>query len=558
MSIDGRALEQVESTLGLDLVSYCTASSKEDVSARFKGEKLLSAPAETVLTALANLCAEVVRLALERNIPTDMLWDFLIVFDAEKKTTLANALRREAGGQVPQPKNEDRLVEKLQQIAVNIFPVLLIPPASHPAAFGISMTRPLMSYPETPLTTEAILSDPDLTKMIPRPDGVNEADNHFNSLMSRSLIENVIGYAFNMLILDLRTLPSVDDLCREIPNSVAIAKALLKGKRVTVPFLIGLANVKLPAGAVIESAAGRLSEYLSVYDRWSPGQLREKRTTAASDRGQHEFNGAGNIVLRKDQRVRLKMTPVGPESGPSWSIAPVNTSELATAQSTILLAATLGIEHDPPIALYPTWQISFYPVIQSFTSEWSVIEQRGIAPLCALSEEETASWNDWISRITTIGLKGVEVAARRLQLAIAERRSPVDRFVDSIIAWENLYGSGGAMTLRISASLALLLGENADHRKQIYDDAKTLYALRGKVVHGTANVADSEIDSSAKKGIRVAIDALRKIYAELPDMIPFNGQSRSEAMILQQEPPGPSAPHSPPAKATHSTSSPRG
>ena len=558
MTIDGRALEQVESKLGLDLVSYCTASSKEDVSARLKGEKLLSAPAETALTALANFCTVVVRLALERNIPTDTLWDFLIVFDAEKKTTFANALRREAGGQVPQPKNEDRLVEKLQQVAVNIFPVLLIPPASHLSAFGISMTRSLMSYPEAPLVAEVILSDPDLARMIPQPEGANEGHKQFTSLMSHSLIESIIGYAFNMLILDLQALPSVDDLCREIPNSVATAKALLKGKRVTVPSLIGLANVKLPAGAVIESAAGRLSEYLSVYDRWSPGQLREKRTIAESDRGQHEFNGAGNIVLRRDQRVRFKMAPEGPESGPSWSITPVNTSELATAQSTILLAATLGIEHDPPIAVYPTWQISFYPVTKSFSSGWSVIERRGIAPLCALSEEETASWNEWISRITAIGLKGVEVAARRLQLAIAERDSPVDRFVDSIIAWENLYGGGGEMTLRISASLALLLGENADRRKQIFDNAKTLYALRGKVVHGTANVPDSEIDSSATQGVRVAIDALRKIYAELPDLIPFNGQSRSEAMILQQEHPGPSAPHSPPATATHSTSPPPG
>jgi hypothetical protein len=534
LTVDGNALKQVESTLDVDFVSYCTASSKEDVSARFRGERVLSAQAEIALSALADLSAQVVGLALERKIPADILWDVVITFNAERQMTAANALRADAGGQVPQPENEDSLVEKIQQIAVNVFPIFLIPPATLRSMFGISLTRSLMSYPERSLAAEAILNDPDLAKLIPRlgdADGI--VDGMFNDLICDGLIESIIGYAFSILLLDLQALPSVDDLCREIPNSVATARALLRGERVSVPSLIGLANVRIPEGAVIESAAGRITEYVSVYDRWSPEQLREKRTTAASDRGEHEFTRAGNIVLRRDQRVRLKMKPAGPESGPSWSLAPVNNAELATAQSTVLLAVTLGIEHDPPIALYPTWQISFSPVMRTLPSQWRTIDPLGIAPLCALAEEETSSWNDWISRISTIGLKGVEVAASRLQRAIAERESPVDRFVDAMIAWENLYGGGGEMTLRISASLALLLGENAGRRRQLHEEAKRLYILRGKVVHGTGNVTDGEVDSSANRAIRVAIEALRKIYTELPDLVPLNGQGRSDAMILQ-------------------------
>lgn len=206
------------------------------------------------------------------------------------------------------------------------------------------------------------------------------------------------------------------------------------------------------------------------------------------------------------------------------------------AESIILLAATLGISNDPPVAVYPAWSVRLSPLMANFATGWNSAEKRTLAPLCALTDQDVAAWVDWISRINAVGIKGVEVAARRIQLAIAERDSPLDRFVDSIIAWENLFGGGSEMTLRISASLALLLGENIGHREQIYDEARRLYMLRGKVVHGADTVKDRDIPASATAGLRIAIDAMRKIYKELPSMVPLTGEKRSLAMILQTRP----------------------
>jgi hypothetical protein len=528
-------INQVESMLGLECVSYCTASSKEDVAARFTCSKHLSKSAESSLKSLVDLTAEVVQYAAAQKTPTDFLWILLSVFNAENKMILANTLRTSAGGHVLLPKHEDQMVEKLQRIAVNVYPLFLIPPGSDFPLSGasISLTRALMSYPETfPLAVE-ILNDPDLCKLCPHS-AVGGDDQAFLSFMAHSIIENIIGYSFNKLVLDSRRVPTVEELCEAIPDSLATARCMIQGKRVTLPSVAGLANILLPVGTVMEFGSGRISEYLSIYDRWSPGQLRDKRVTQNSDRGQHEFNRVGDVLLRVDQQVRLKIT--SQESGLQWTINPVDPTRVPTAQSVALLAATLGIENDPPVAAHLTWSVSFSP-LASPLGQWNSIERFAMAPLCALSPEEVGAWADWISRINVVGFVGVEVAARRIQIAIAERDSPVDRFVDSIIAWENLFGGGGEMTLRISASLAWILGADANQRKDIYETARKLYQLRGKVVHGAARVDEVEVAKASISGLLIAVAALRKIYLELPYLVPSSAEKRSLSTVLQTPPP---------------------
>jgi hypothetical protein len=112
-TLDAHKLQLVESTLGPDFVSYCVASNKEDVSARFRNENLLPAPAEKVLTALADLSMQVVRQAAAQKVPTDLLWDFLAVRDANRKMTPVNGTRRDVGAHVLEPRHENNLIEAL-------------------------------------------------------------------------------------------------------------------------------------------------------------------------------------------------------------------------------------------------------------------------------------------------------------------------------------------------------------------------------------------------------------------------------------------------------------
>ena len=83
----------------------------------------------------------------------------------------------------------------------------------------------------------------------------------------------------------------------------------------------------------------------------------------------------------------------------------------------------------------------------------------------------------------------MDVAARRMISAMAERKDSADALVDLVIVWENLFGSRqGEPTLRVSAALGWLLGSSAEEREAISSRAARLYSLRSDIVHGNRGI----------------------------------------------------------------------
>jgi hypothetical protein len=537
MDFDESTFAQLESTLGLDFISYCTASSKEDLSARFTGKTQLLDAAEIALAKLANLSSQIVSHSTNNAVPTDFLWDIFGIFDADEHLPLASIIRRDAGGQIHVPHSSDSLIDKLKKIAVNVFPLLLLPPSNELPLPHISLTRPLKSYPISSPTVDAILGDDGLSKLHPHIKLSTEAPPRMMiELAVYRTIESIILYAFNKAILKSPTVPSVQDFCREIRGAVTTAQCMIRGDSVLLPVAIGLANIELPSEAIMEFKFGRISEYHRIFDRWAPSQLRNDRVVQTSDQGEHEFIRGGNIVLHMEQRIRFKMNRVSEKEGSfSWRSAAVDGSELPTRQSVVCLAATLSISYDPPIAVNPTWTATFSPIIPGAWTTWREISKHTMAPLRAITRDEVEAWKYWISTISAVGLGGVDIAARRIQAAIAERDNQVDRFVDSVVAWENLFGGDGEMTLRISSSLAWLLGDDAKHRLELQKKIKDLYTLRSKVVHGAKHLDDGDAAVSATSGLKIAINALREIYTKHPQLVSLDGTKRSVSMILQAD-----------------------
>lgn len=299
----------LESMLGLDFISYCTVVSKEDLSARFRGERTLPTASEAALGELISICTEVLR-HVERQQATnpqtivDPTWGIFGVLVADQNMSLANVIRAKAGGEIFRPDDADPLVGPLQQIVVNVFPILLIPPADRLPTARVSLTSALISYPASSLTVDAIMADDDLKRLYPwyAPQGEQGADGlskRSGDLMIYNTIEAIVIYTFNKVILTSFELPSAKEVCQEIRNSVTTAKNLIQGKRVSLPAAVGLSNLRLPPRTVIESKIGRLSEYSYIYDRWSPAPLRSKRVNQTSDQGQHDLSFSGLALGRQ-------------------------------------------------------------------------------------------------------------------------------------------------------------------------------------------------------------------------------------------------------------------
>jgi hypothetical protein len=493
-----------------------------------------------VIDSLAAICAEVKKHSVEKSIPVDLLWEYFGTFDPQAGLSHANTIRTTAGGDVYSPTATNDLLRKLQVVATSVYPLFLIPPSREFPITFLSPTRAIHSHPIAKEVTETLAYDPDLQNLYPADSsssGAAEGDGddrtfEFARFFAPKFIEAIITYAYDSALCNLRRTPSAEECCREIPKAVNLARSLSRGKSALLPVVISLANIKLPQDVVIESPVGKLAPYEKIYDRWIHRRIQRDDVHQESDQGRYTFYGAGDIVLHARIRFRLKVT-VSPENVTGWQLIQVKKDEIESRQTIACLAATLGVAYEVPIAVDPVWGAAFSPIMTGLPGVWldrGRVETRG--PRRVLSVEEASSWQEWIARINKAGLGKLDIGARRLQSAIAERTSPVDQFVDSVIVWENLFGSGNNV-LRIPASMAWLLAEDAEERLALQRELAALYGRRSAVVHGGAHISDSEAAESANRAVQVGIGALRKMYLEYPQMIHSTAAKRSLSMILQ-------------------------
>jgi hypothetical protein len=526
--------------LGIDFLCYCTNTVKAELVAFFEGKSQLPAASSEALNELASISSTVLKHSVEHNTPVDLLWDIFSV-RRDGEDALANSIRVNAGGAIITPRSQDHLLRELQTVALDLYPLFLIPPSGSYPIDRVSATRSLLSHPSIEILTDLILADADLQSLYPQqhlPEEAGESNRVARILLSHvpNLIEALSNYAYYSAALKLGRVPSLEEYCEEIVKAFRVARSMAKGWRVSLPVAIGLANLKLPPGSIIESTAGRLIPHSQVYDRLAPMRARQYKVNLQSDQGEHQFSGVGDIVCHALVKFRLDIQS-HPGGVRGWQLKEVTDRDLESRQAAICLAATLSIKHELPIAVDPVWASILSPISPSMPGSWrnDYALMRAMAPLRVLSDQQARDWQDWISRITTSGFGTVAIAARRLQSAIAERTSPVDRFVDSVVIWENMFGSGGDVSLRIATSLAWFLGTSQLDRANLYEVANTLYRLRSQVVHGSAQLSDGDAATSAENALDIAIRGLRALYELRPELVSVSARDRSLCTMLQAD-----------------------
>jgi Apea-like HEPN len=154
-----------------------------------------------------------------------------------------------------------------------------------------------------------------------------------------------------------------------------------------------------------------------------------------------------------------------------------------------------------------------------------------------LTEAEVAAWGEWYERLNTAHLDRIELALTRILRAIAERLEPSDVLIDSVIAWESLFGTkDGEPTFRVTTCLALLLEQSFQARKDLRQRLSRIYNLRSKVVHGGGNLKENEYPL-CQEALKVAIDAIRVLVTERTDILELpDGAARSSALLLNTSP----------------------
>lgn len=88
------------------------------------------------------------------------------------------------------------------------------------------------------------------------------------------------------------------------------------------------------------------------------------------------------------------------------------------------------------------------------------------------------------------------IAVRRYSLAIS-RQALDDKLIDLMICAEALFlrTDQNELSFQLAYKAALLLGENSEHKKEIFEFMKSTYNIRSKVVHGAKSFTQNQKDS---------------------------------------------------------------
>ena len=95
-------------------------------------------------------------------------------------------------------------------------------------------------------------------------------------------------------------------------------------------------------------------------------------------------------------------------------------------------------------------------------------------------------------------LSSINIAINRLLSATCMRDSQDDMLIDAVMCWENIIGSEYEVSFKVCASMAKLLANNEEQRKQIFEELKKIYKNRSKLIHGntTYNTNSDYINKS--------------------------------------------------------------
>lgn len=454
-------------------------------------------------------------------------------------TSVGNVVRELAGGSLPEAPSESKHLDHLlAKLAIDMYPALLLKEPSTP--FGFPPSLSLYQYPDDKAFQTAIREDATLGVLFGKDDpstgpsgstlrSTGQGSGHQLWTFSSTLINAGWRLARSRSIT-----PSAQELVTSTLESLDLVRAAVSGKDATVPARVGLTGVLLPDNVdCLDLGWGRIRrtderDQLVIRTSSIQGQL----TTTDADGEAVVINYSGDLVLEIEVPYLVQLRQLGPDL--LWP------EELHVGQRVIdefienvRLGLLLALPDSKPV-IVRSWQCVLDPLAYGTATGWSDIKRTpGLMPM-QLSKKQAADWETWSKRIGEKRIPAIGVALRRMLAAAAERYTPDDVLVDAVIVWENLFGAKSETVLRVTSSLAWLLGTSAEDRRARQSRYKKIYAARSDVVHGAASVRPQQIQEYSLEAVRISIDALRAIFTSHESLLQIRESELRSLHILHE------------------------
>jgi hypothetical protein len=535
-------LRVAEAAVGIDFLAYVFACPRSAVEELGAGAELKPGQA-----AVAQVLREIVEFRLPQELDESnrahVLRALLIQTDANG-APVARHLHEQAGGTRTPLACSDPIETALADLAVDSFSAFLLPP-DEPIRTPMNdvsyyATSLIFRHPQSERFSEAVLEEPSLSGIFSSHDD----QSGWTALVYRNTGQGG-GLQLSMMS-DLLLRSAWRRLPEEARSSQSFAEGALAVWRLVRDVLLGatrsidarfsFTGVLLPRGTRLELSEGVLREATPTDRRVAPESLKQQLTTTDAAGISTVINYDGDVIFQAEVPFKVEtMRPSAPNEAPAeWPPHLRMPDSLERSITRLRSSLVLSAPRDHRVQIVPTWRYFEDPLSWGYAASW--FDSRNAAGLVptTLTEGEVMQWMRWYRLLDAPEVVGIEVALTRILRAIGERREPSDVLIDSVIAWENLFGtSEGEPTLRVTASLALLLEEEPSKRQELRADFTKIYNLRSKVVHGSQSLKASEFPL-CYDALEIAIKALRTLIENRRDILVLaNGGARSLRLILE-------------------------
>jgi hypothetical protein len=462
--------------------------------------------------------------------------------EGSRKTLAAQMRDHVTGRHVDVIPTRDPVFDLLALEAVSVYPLFLLP-LQQPMDVLLTVTTALHQSPNRDRLEREILADESLRQMFPG-DSAKESSgsqsymvspSHAGSFDLTDVSETILTSSWSLACLTV-LVPSLDDLISALKRCIEMARRVASGEMIQVPSRVGIFGPIPPpqfestsiAAGVLRSLDSRDKQFLEMAGLTGESNYADETGHAAS------FRIAGDLVLELETSYRAEFHEVEDLSDfdtPWLSDMEHHYKSESDATDRVRLALAL-VDPQKPIAARTSWHWNFDLLSRGSQISWSRPELSSVIPT-RLAPDQLAQWfslgNLCESEFKDRAKFGVSV--RRALSAMSLRADPDDILIDSVIVWENLFGTSSETVNRVCTSMALLLADDFEDRRRILTACKKLYDLRSKVVHGASSDVPYE---KSQEALSFALRTIRELLENRPGLLRSRtSELRSQEIFLR-------------------------
>ena len=519
-------LQQHANFLGEPLLSYILNLPEQEIKALIKEGGEVDAKRLVYIDQLDQVMDQVKKNRINDQAIHFADYAYLSNLQLANESYLFNAIRNDLYDSPAPQQFDDPVLECFAELGAESYPYFLLPKDNRFSELDLCIPY-FIGTKILSRTEDAILLDPDLSNIFPTvgSNGMETVSRYHSSTghggslqlctFPSMLLKNAYGW------MRSQNLNNLDAYISAISDVLDMLRQAARGEAVKIPIIYCFEGIRLPEGTKINAFNGIISNLSNGILDILP---QHGHPTS------HNSDGVMGFVFVSEIEFRLHITQPGDSAhdlGDLWPIKMIDLNALHQITEKISLSIALAIGPDAPAAASVISTYISDPLNGGHSSSCIRMMQTATNPITA-TVDDCQRIQEWCKFVENADDQKIDMANRRFLSAVTKRDDPIDGFVDSIIAMENLFGERTAIALSVAASVSKLVETDAERRKEVFEEVKKLYSRRSDIIHGKKQAPSHEDAVIFRdKSLGFVAECLRRLYRDDVELLQLSANDRA-------------------------------